>query len=305
MKSLLKTGRRTWYRLRRHHAEQGLRQAHQETVARLADALASESRPQSCIFFTIHKCASTFVDKLLATISQNSGYSLRNLESAIWELGDQVQIDGAYQPVFERHYDQLFRLRGEIYAPQRKPLDFPGRDRFKHIFFLRDPRDVLVSAYYSFGFSHSAPVGEKAREEFLKVREQIITQGIDQYALQATDEWVLDVYEGYQRIRESAPDNLFLTYDDFRLDTGAFIDRIAHYLDIEVPAERKAQLVGNARPEQARENIMSHQRSGKSEQHLKELKPETIEILNDRFANVLKYWGDGIWLRGTAGTTAP
>jgi hypothetical protein len=291
-------GVRVIRRMQRRWASRGIRAAHQVTRDRLLSAIAGEQRPESCLFFTIHKCASTFVNRLLPVLSEGSGYELHDYETVIWKLGDQINVESAYQPLFERHYDQLFRLRGEVYGPQRKPLDFPGRDRFKHIFFLRDPRDVLVSAYYSFGFSHALPVNTGAREKFQHVREEIRTEGIDAYALRASDEWVLGVYQGYQRIRETAPRNMFLTYDEFRLDTGSFIDRIADFLEIRLPSDRRAKLVSAASPVRKQEDIHSHRRSGKSGQYLKALKPETVEALNEKFAEVLEYWGDGVWLEG-------
>lgn len=291
-----KRGLRVIRRMQRRWANRGIHAAQQVTRDRLLSAIAGEQRPDSCLFFTIHKCASTFVNRLLRVLSERSGYDLHDYESVIWKLGDQIKAESAYQPLFERHYDQLFRLRGEIYGPQRKPLDFPGRDGFKHIFFLRDPRDVLVSAYYSFGFSHALPLNTSARDKFESVREKIRTEGIDAYALRASDEWVLGVYQGYQQIRETAPKNIFLTYDEFRLDTGSFIDRIAGFLEIQLPSDRRATLIAAASPVRKQEDIHAHRRSGKSRQYLTQLKPETVEALNAKFAEVLEYWGDGVWL---------
>jgi hypothetical protein len=276
-----------------------MRRVHALTTDRLVRALESADKPQSCLFFTVHKCASTFVNRLLWALTDASDYELRDLESAVWLLGDQVDTSGNYQPIFEQHYDRLFRLRGEIYAPQRKPLDFPGRERFKHIFFLRDPRDVLVSAYYSFAFSHAAPVNRKAHEAFLRHRDEMLAQGIDEYALRASHGWVLDVYEGYRRMHNSASESLFLSYEEFTGDTGAFIDRIADFLGVGVPQEKKVQLVKAASPIQSATRIHSHKRSGKSGQYLTELRPETIEALNEIFADVLSYWGNGVWLNNS------
>lgn len=273
-----------------------MRRTQQTTADRLLSAVASQQRPESCLFFTVHKCASTFVNRLLWVLTEGTGYELRDYESAVWKLRDHVNRGSSYQPVFEQSYDQLFRLRGEIYAPQRKPLDFPGRDRFKHIFFLRDPRDVLVSAYYSFGFTHALPVNPAARRELELSRAQIRAEGIDAYALRAADQWVLNVYRGYQQLRETSHRSLFLTYDEFRVDTGAFIDKIADFLQVRVPPEKHSKLVSDASPVQKHENVDSHRRSGRSGQYHTELKPETVAILNEKFADVLEYWADGRWL---------
>ncbi|MGK7926886.1 MAG: sulfotransferase, partial [Spirulina sp.] len=125
---------------------------------RLRNAARNLERPRSILFYTSHKCASTFVGKLLDTICKKSQYEIIDYAGTIWGAGDRLKhIESPYELFLERAYSDLYSLHGKIYAPQREYLDFPGRTKFKHIFFLRDPRDVLISAYYSFGFTHLEP----------------------------------------------------------------------------------------------------------------------------------------------------
>ena len=171
---------------------------------RIQEALMRSASPRSCIFFTTHKCASTFAARLLSEITQKSEYRVLDYASAIWRMGNKISIQGSYEPFLEGVYDGLYRLHGEIYGPQRMPLDFPGRPKFKHIFFLRDPRDVLVSSYFSFAFNHKAPNNSSAKSEFFAKRERMVKSGIDDYVLGEGVKWLKPTLLGYAKLLESA-----------------------------------------------------------------------------------------------------
>ena len=134
------------------------------TEARLQLAASSKLLPQSVIVYTTHKCASTFIPKLFSLIETHGAFAMFDYASEINRSAARLGVVGGYEPFLSSSYSHLYRQHGEIYAPQRRPLDFPGREDLDHIFFLRDPRDVLVSAFYSFGFSHALPNDVKNRE---------------------------------------------------------------------------------------------------------------------------------------------
>lgn len=172
----------------------------QESILKAKESL---NKPPSVLFFTTHKCASTFIPPLLKTITRNSNYEFKDYAQAIWNLGNQLDI-GQDQENFldfflEDTADRLFFRRGEIYAPLRVPVDFPERKKLKHIFFLRDPRDILVSSYYSTGFTHPLPKNDKAKRRFQAKRELIQQQGIDNYTISAATNWVIPLYSKYQQ----------------------------------------------------------------------------------------------------------
>lgn len=258
---------------------------------RIYEADRAKSNPGSVLFFTTHKCASMFCDTLFGTISRNSRFECRNYPAAFWELEGKIQVGDSYEPFLIENYNTFFRQKGEIYAPLRRPIDFPGRNGFKHIFFLRDPRDVLVSAFYSFGFTHSLGNDEERKSERLKEREKIQTGGIDVYALKAGVEWLLPIYEKYRSFREEENRSLYLRYDEFAHDTKRFLTAILEFLDVNLPEDAFNTIVDKAAPVQARPRDGKHKRSGKTGQYQTELKPDTIEFLNEKLSAVLDYWG--------------
>lgn len=258
--------------------------------SRLKAAYCNLEQPRSIIFYTTHKCASTFVQRLFEIISKNAEYELVDYAGTIWGAGDRLKkIESPYELFLERAYSDLYSLHGRIYGPQREYLDFPGRNKFKHIFFLRDPRDVLVSAYYSFAFTHTKPLRSRDRDIFLQQRTQIQEQEIDAYVLEQAEEWIVPFYQNYQQLRDTADDYLYVKYALFINDTAEFINKISDFCALN-PSEKEIRfLMREASPVQIREK-MTHKRSGKTGQYLDKLRPETIEKLNHILADVLRDW---------------
>lgn len=247
------------------------------------------TKPRSAIFYTTHKCASSFVGNLFDLLVKNSQYELVDYPSSIWALGNKINPGQNYEAFLEKAYSDLYSLHGKIYAPQRKYLDFPGRERFKHIFFLRDPRDVLVSAYFSLGFTHSKPKNNASLNKFIQTRNDIQSQGIDNYVLGDAESWIIPLYKQYKHLRETAEESIYLRYDLFAYDTAEFIKKISDFLQLEISEKNIESLIRKARPVQATE-AMKHKRSGRSGQYLEKLQPTTIDKLNNILSEILLDW---------------
>lgn len=258
---------------------------------RLLRAQKETEKPESVIFFTTHKCASSFMNKFFMMVSNDSTYSVVDYASSIWALGDSLDVGATYEPFLEQNYDRLYFQTGEIYTPQRHPIDFPGIEKFKHVFFLRDPRDVLVSAFYSFSFSHALPQNTVAKDTFLKEREKMQMGTIDDYVKDAATEWILPLYKKYQSLREDGGSSIFLSYDLFNSNLPAFIKELSHFLDF-VPSEKKVREIVRANEigRSTKENISKHRRSGKSGQFREKLSTDTVKYLNELLEDVLTYW---------------
>ena len=249
-----------------------------------------DTRHPSVFFFTTHKCASTFVVQLLREISQYG--PLRHFDYAenFAALGNKIDVNNPYK-VMSWGSEQLFHPFGEFYGPMRKPVRIKQPPRFKGIFFLRDPRDVLVSAYYSFGFSHPLPTNDAMKERFLENRERIQKAGIDSFALNSVGSLIEPTYMSYLRLKNKLGAALCLRYDEFAEDPRNFIERTAEFASIdELPSDVIGKLADMANPVQGTVDITQHQRSGRSAQFMDELKPATVDQLNLRLARVLEAW---------------
>lgn len=263
---------------------------HQKLHAKLVTAYANRDKPRSVIFYTTHKCASTFLERLFELVLKNSDYSFVDYAGAISRAGDKLNVGIPYENFLEQTYSELYSLQGKIYGPQRRPLDFPGRDQFKHIFFLRDPRDVLVSSYFSFGFTHYEPLNTDDREKFVDKRENIQELGIDNYVIDEAEKWIIPLYQQYKQLRDTSETNIYLKYDLFIENTSEFVQRILDFLNINPSRKDIDVLIREANPIQNVE-VMKHKRSGKTGQYLEKLHIDTVEKLNHILATTLADWG--------------
>lgn len=261
-----------------------------------------EAMPAGCnrsiLFFTSAKCASTFTSKFLRELDANSDLRHVDYNQMIYRAGDDLNLGNAEQ-FFADCQDILFTTSGDIYGPLRNPIDLRDMDQYRKIFFLRDPRDVLVSAYYSFGFSHGPPRNSLKAEEFHRGRAKIVEEGIDRYSRRAVLEWVLPLYQRYQQIRETSG-GLFLSYRDFVDHPTDFAIRLLDYIDLPSEAERERlfaflvstkKVAANPPADTSATAELSHQRSGRHDQYLHELQADTIQYLNDTLSDQLDYWG--------------
>ena len=258
---------------------------------------------QSILFFTTHKCASTFVSTLLELVNKKTPYSHYDYDGEIYGLGNKMNVSsadglsGTGEPSeFLNDAGQyLFRTTGEIYGPLRFPIFLEDQKRYRAIFFLRDPRDVAVSAYYSFGFSHGMPENLQREKIFRDERNRIVQEGIDRYSIRIAKDWLKPLYKSYHEMRSSFEDTVFLSYVEFVDRPAEFFDKLAEFMklgpvdgydDIQDLIVKTKKINSDA---QNADKL--HQRSGRNDQYISELKPETVDAVNDILREELKIWG--------------
>ena len=177
------------------------------------DAINQEKLAPSVFFFTTHKCASVFIPRILHSVQNNSSRLLnyRDYAKELWSLSDRIDLSDGYESFLQSHYSLLYKMRGFLYGPQRKPLVFNGINAFKKIFFLRDPRDVIVSSYYSFGGSHSLPLNASERFRINLQKQSIGELDIDDYAINYSLPRVLQTYNSYiDMIKQSKSEDIHI-----------------------------------------------------------------------------------------------
>ena len=249
----------------------------------------NSSNLDSVIFFTTHKCASNFISKLLETVDESSEFIHYDYGGLVGSVADKINQKAPFEPYLNKNYKHLFSSKGEIYGPQRRPLDFLSINSYKKIFFLRDPRDVLISSFYSFGKTHAPPSQKILRSDFYKEREKINSLGLEKYAIYKSDE-ILEIYLSYKNLKEMSESCIYLKYDDYAIDTSYFLKTVFNFLNISIDQMEIDRLISLADPIQLTKDDSKHKRSGKLDQWKSELSKETQKKLNVKFQDILKYW---------------
>lgn len=239
--------------------------------------------PQSLFFYTFHKSASTLFSK----------YILHNISGYHYiDYADQI-----YSGFRNSHSRLSFKSNGFIYGPIRvssdsgpvfesvvKPLTSSEFLRDKStIIFVRDPRDLLVSEYYSYGKSHGFSNVPEIMDRQLRLRDKITKLSLDEYVLDAVDRKIASFSVATSVVNQSSS-CLLLRYEDM---INQF-DKFSLALKSSLPISQSVldKIYSASRPISA-EDVNSHKRSGIVGSYNSKLKDETVRELNSRLANVL------------------
>ncbi len=238
----------------------------------------------SIAFISLHKCATTFFSQTI-----------------LKEVNKLALVDyQAYEYKSEEKIAPIIRTKGYVYAVLRlydknhpgykltEELIVPAKlNNIKTIFWVRDPRDILVSLYYSFGFTHGESPNKKIREYQHKRREKIQKMTLDEYVLYEAPNlrWK---FEKIDALREQLPRHLFIRYEEMIHDFKTFFGTLAKYTGLNEDLFEKMH--EQTRPNNT-EDPTKHKRSGKTGAYLDKLKPETVERLNHILEPTLKKFG--------------
>jgi hypothetical protein len=194
-----------------------------------------------------------------------------------------------------KKYQHLFKSRGYLYTPFGGGMveGIADLNLYKLVFVVRDPRDILVSIYYSVAHSHPVPdkMGNKY-EKFMQRRALARESTIDQWALYESDK-LYDRYVRYQKLLlEKYPNTYLTSYEHMVSDFSGWLRGLLDYCELNISADlHESLLQENARMKPQEENIHRHVRKGLPGDYRDKLKRETIHYLNEKFAPILKMFG--------------
>ena len=101
----------------------------------------------------------------------------------------------------------------------------------------------------------------------------------------------LEKYQDYIHHLYGKLNVVFLTYEEMVMNFESWLDALIQGLELNVSPQIVDRIKREANFSVDREDIHSHKRQVQPGDHKRKLKPETIEILNDRFAEVLETLG--------------
>ena len=237
--------------------------------------------PKSFIALSMHKAGSTIANRILGDIAQVRGYELDLVANKAWNssmTAEEYFI--SYQPEMKTEGYYYGMVRG---AFARK---LPVIGSLRAIVQVRDPRDCITSAYFSFGESHRLPDDDEKRAAFLERREKINSVDIDSFAAPRARPYRqrMDVLA---QIIDAHDDVLVLKYEEMVLDTEAWLGRISEFLGQPVTDALRARLGEKLDFSVDGEDTSRHKRQVLPGDHRRKLSPETIAAMNADLKDML------------------
>ncbi len=142
----------------------------------------------ACAYFVlgIRKCGSSIMNSMLTDLARLNGHAFVDVGGSLFAANIPEQDWRADPAVLQA------LVPGTVYGGFRAmPLVFahsPLYRRSPKILLVRDPRDALVSEYFSIAYSHGLPAADGAeggaREEFLALRAAALAAPIDRVVLE-------------------------------------------------------------------------------------------------------------------------
>lgn len=230
---------------------------------------------KSILHISLPRSGTTLLSERFTIIADLLNLKLVNYEDQLWfRQGMKVE-------------NVVFHKDGYIYSPLRRPYKSLDVSKFKCLFMLRDPRDNLVSRYYSIRYSHPVPTNVEntlgiSPERFLKFREKASQQNINEFVQEISQEVVWQYHHVF-KLMSQAPDHCFCTYEDMVLNTESWVADLKKFLgvpqDLEWITARDFQIES--------ENVNSHKRKVLPGDYKEKLSPSVIEKLNRDFKEIL------------------
>lgn len=228
----------------------------------------------------VRKSGSTLLNRIVQPLARRNGINVVNIPATFFTHGLDVD-DWAGADLRD------VVLPGNIYVGFRSfPANIAGYPRFemaRKVFMFRDPRDALVSQYYSDAYSHVAPAGDteasrQHAEMFEKRRAEARDTPIDDYVLKRARsmDQTLRAFAGLL----GDPRCLPLRYEDYVFQKPRLIHKILRHFDWTCPPGAIEGLLKQVDEVPESEDPQRFVRRVIPGDHRKKLSPQTINKLN-------------------------
>ena len=234
--------------------------------------------------FGIHKCGSSLLNKLMVDICRINQIPdvpipelafEQSIPTEAWDncadLNSTI-LDGYCHRGY-RHFP-MFLAENKILNQRKK------------ILLVRDPRDAIISAYFSFAKSHILPESGKLLDDMLKTRENMNRTKIESFCVAQAP----GVKAAFDRFHDYLNNDELLKvyrYEDVIFDKENWIKDILNYLGLTLKPVQIQRIAERHNIVPQAENASQHIRKVKPGDHVEKLTPECIARLNELLAPVL------------------
>ncbi len=240
---------------------------------------------KSVLALSMHKAGSSIADNIFTEICAARGYEVDRIAL-------QVPSQPMPEPDFFHAYVPKMREEGVYYGMARDPAshDLSILPRLKLIVQVRDPRDCIVSAYFSYRQSHEAPSDPAKRAEHEARMRELQSVDITRFCL----DWP-PIYRDRMQIMSDLlgthDDILLLYYEDMVRSPDLWLDRCLAFLGQERTPDLMQALAPHMDFKVASENAGRHKRQVRPGDHRRKLDAATISQMSQVLDPMLTQFG--------------
>lgn len=254
--------------------------------------IQTKSIKKSVIHFSVNKAATQYIKTLLHEIAINNDLIPIDFNAYAFET-EHPYLDHLNETEMTK-YKHIFNTKGYVYSVFGGVIkNIDDFNSYDIILSIRDPRDILVSSFYSTAFSHDVPpITSNKRESFLQKRELTKKMGIDQFVIEESNR-VYSVFNNYRNMLNKIDNRVSVVkYEDMITNYENWLDDLGSNTDLELSRSLKEKFIDNYNKSKIKkENKYSHNRKGKSGDYKEKLQVSTIQYLNEKFGTLLEFYG--------------
>lgn len=242
-----------------------------------------------CFVFGVRKSGSSIFNSIAQALAMRHGLPFADVGGELFKVGVTV---ARWQP--DPALGQVLRP-GNVYGGFRNfPVGLTGHPLYQRspkALLVRDPRDALVSEFFSNAFSHSLPEAGEARDKMLALRREAQAQSIEAFVLARAPQLARTLNEYLPHLED--PGWRIFRYEDVILDKQRWMQDLCAHFGWPFDATHAGHVLGwaDVRPED--EDPTRFVRKVLPGDHLDKLNPETIEALNRILAVPMQALGYG------------
>lgn len=235
---------------------------------------------KSAYLFSYHKSGSTLMDNMVRDYCNPLGIPTFSLFNAAFDSGvptSEIQEDATV----------CFSSTGRIFTGFRHYPRFELYLRDVHTLLLvRDPRDMLVSMYFSVTKSHVVPFYHHA---FKRNRAQASKMELNEFVIKKAGEYL----SSFLRYQKKLPAESLVTYryEDVIYKKRSWLADLVIKLDLPRNKKLIRMMADKYDVFPQREDERQHIRQVHPGNYRAKLKPETIEALNEKLSPFLDQYG--------------
>lgn len=228
---------------------------------------------KSVLALSMHKAGSSIADNIFTEVCAARGYEIDRIAL-------QVPSSPLPEPEFFHSYVPKMRDEGVYYGMARDPAthDLPNLSRLKLIVQVRDPRDCIVSAYFSYRRSHEAPSDPAKRAEHEARKAELQAVDIAKFCL----DWP-PIYRDRMQIMADIlathDDVLLLRYEEMVTQPELWLHRCLRFLEQPLTPELQVALAKHMDFDIDQEYPDRHKRQVTPGDHRRKLDAATIAAM--------------------------
>lgn len=237
---------------------------------------------RSLYAFAPHKCGSVLLQNIVKDMCAEEGFPFLNIHSELF-------IKGLRLHPFAKAIQELLNKPGYCFGALRGPaaIDIQTIAPRAKIFLLRDPRDVIVSYYFSITKSHPSPGAGPARDALLANRSEVESLSIDAFVQRENGFLILQNIRTFLKWTKELPNSTLFRYEDIIFAKEAWVKAIAECFDFHLSIEAIKAIADRHDIIPEYENSSQHIRQVRPGNYKKHLSATSIATIESAFKDVL------------------